>query len=186
MNILQKIALSLPVATLCLIAGSCSTDENSDNWDTYKEWREANIAFYEEQQYSLSPEGENYYQSLTPVWNNSAQILIRYLNDRRLTEGNLSPLLTSTVSVKYKGWLYNDIPFDSSYTQTDSVYTTTPNTLIQGWTIALLNMRVGDSVRVVIPYTLGYGSMSQGVIPPYSTLVFDMKLVDIPNYEIQP
>ncbi len=185
MNILQKIALALPVAAIGITAGSCGTD-NNDTWDTYKEWREANEAYFDEQQFSLSPDGENYYETLTPVWNSSAQILIRYLNDRRLTEGNLSPLLTSTVSVKYKGWLYNDVAFDSSYTQTDSVYTTKPSDLIQGWTIALLNMRVGDSARIVVPYTLGYGSASQSVIPPYSTLIFDLKLVDIPYYEVQP
>ena len=58
--------------------------------------------------------------------------------------------------------------------------------MIEGWKIALVNMRVGDSVRVVIPYKLGYGASGSGAIPPYSTLVFDMKLVDIPYYEVRP
>lgn len=89
------------------------------------------------------------------------------------------------MNVKYIGRLCNDVPFDSSYLQTDSVFQTRPDKLIQGWTIALLYMRVGDSARVVIPYTLGYGSSSQGIIPPYSTLVFDLKLVDIVDYEKQ-
>lgn len=167
------------------MAGSCNSDDDSETWDTYKEWREENEAFFDDQKYTLSPEGTNLYEPLTPVWNSSAQILIRYLNDRKLTEGNLSPLLTSTVNVRYIGRLCNDVPFDSSYLQTDSVFQTRPDKLIQGWTIALLYMRVGDSARVVIPYTLGYGSSSQGIIPPYSTLVFDLKLVDIVDYEKQ-
>lgn len=49
-----------------------------------------------------------------------------------------------------------------------------------------MNMRVGDSARIVIPYNLGYGSSNSGVIKPYSTLVFDLKLVDIPYYEVRP
>ena len=92
--------------------------------------------------------------------------------------------------MKYIGRLYNDVPFDSSYLQTasygDSLFRTQPSSVIQGWTIALLDMRVGDSARVVIPYNLGYGSSGSGVIPPYSTLVFDMKLVDIPFFEVRP
>lgn len=117
-------------------------------------------------------------------------MLIRYLNDRSKTEGNLSPLLTSTVDVKYIGRLYNGVPFDSSFRNVasygDSLMRTTPGSLIQGWTIALMNMRVGDSARIVIPYNLGYGSSNSGVIKPYSTLVFDLKLVDIPYYEVRP
>ncbi len=113
---------------------------------------------------------ENIYQTLTPAWNTSANVLIRYLNDRSKTVGNLSPMLNSTVDVKYIGRLYNDVPFDSSYLQTasygDSLFRTQPSSVIQGWTIALLDMRVGDSARVVIPYNLGYGSSGSGVIPP--------------------
>lgn len=185
MNIYQKFLLYISVIAGTFASVGCGSD-NDDNWDTFKEWREANTAFYDEQQYSLSPEGGSYYQTLTPVWNSSAQILIRYLNDRRLTEGNLSPLLNSTVDVKYIGRLYNDIAFDSSFLKTDSLFRTRPNELIQGWTIALLDMRVGDSARIIVPYTLGYGATSSGAIPPYSTLVFDLKLVDIPYYEVKP
>ena len=115
---------------------------------------------------------------------------MRYLNDRSKTVGNLSPMLTSTVDVKYIGRLYNDVPFDSSFTNTasygDSLFRTTPGEVIQGWTIALMNMRVGDSARIIIPYMLGYGASGSGSIPPYSTLVFDVKLVDIPYYEVRP
>ena len=173
-----------------LLTGAAFVACNDDNtWEDYSEWREANVAFYDEQRFAMGPDG-NIYQTLTPAWNTSANVLIRYLNDRSKTVGNLSPMLNSTVDVKYIGRLYNDVPFDSSYLQTssygDSLFRTQPSSVIQGWTIALLDMRVGDSARVVIPYNLGYGSSGSGVIPPYSTLVFDMKLVDIPFFEVRP
>lgn len=45
-------------------------------------------------------------------------------------------------------------------------------------------MRVGDSAQVVIPYLEGYGVSGSGSILPFTTLVFNIKLVDIPAYEI--
>jgi FKBP-type peptidyl-prolyl cis-trans isomerase FklB len=47
-------------------------------------------------------------------------------------------------------------------------------------------MHVGDSVEVVIPYQLGYGTTITGSIPPYSMLKFNMRLVDIPYYQARP
>lgn len=170
-----------------LITTSCNDDD--DDWSDYEDWRIANEEFFDQQKF-LIEDGKNFYQTVNPSWNPSAQILMRYLNDRSKTEGNLSPLLTSTVDVKYIGRLYNGEAFDSSYTNTasygDSLFRTTASSVIQGWTIALMNMRVGDSVRIVIPYKLGYGSSGSGSINPYSTLVFDVKLVDIPYYEVRP
>ena len=57
--------------------------------------------------------------------------------------------------------------------------------MIQGWTVALEDMRVGDSCEVVIPYTMAYGAQSSGLIKPYSALKFHIKLVDIPFYQIK-
>jgi len=48
-------------------------------------------------------------------------------------------------------------------------------------------MHVGDSCRIVIPYTMGYGSYDMGtILQPYSMLQFDLKLVDIYAYKNQP
>lgn len=187
---MSKIRFILPLLFLAAIgAGFTSCGDDDNNWDKYEDWRIANEEFFDEQRYKLE-DGVNYYQTLTPSWNTSAHILIRYLNDRSKTVGNLSPLLTSTVDVKYIGRLYNGVAFDSSYTQVasygDSLFRTTPGSVIQGWTIALTDMRVGDSARIVIPYNLGYGVSGSGTILPYSTLVFDVKLVDIPYYEVRP
>ena len=58
--------------------------------------------------------------------------------------------------------------------------------VIDGWQIALMNMHVGDTVQIVVPYQSGYGSTSTGKIQPYSALRFNVRLVDIPAYEVRP
>lgn len=175
----------MAILLLAAMAITACNDDDESAWKQYAAWREANTNFYDEQKY-LMEGGANVYTTIVPPWNTGADVLIKYLNDRSLTEGNLSPLSTSFVSVKYYGELYDGTPFDSSFTSTDSLFTTQLTNVISGWSVALQYMRVGDSARVVIPYTMGYGASSQGSIPPFSTLVFDIKLVDIPEYEIYP
>lgn len=173
--------LVVAVATLV----SCH-DEEKSTWSEYAEWRDANDKWIADLVAKTNPDGSRYYERITPAWNSNAYVLIHYFNDRSLTQGNLSPLFTSSVAVKYYGQLYNDIPFDSSYTNIDSVFTTTLGSVIPGWTIALTDMRVGDTCEVAIPYAQAYGTSSTGVIPPFSCLKFGIKLVDIPYYEVKP
>ena len=179
--------LLLPALLLLVMASACHDDETTNNYKKYASWRESNENFYTEQKELLDPEtGSLYYSSLVPAWNSGGEILIRYLNARTLTEGNLSPMATSVVNVKYKGWLMNGMTFDSSYTDTDSVFTTKVTSVIEGWQTALQYMRVGDSVRVVIPAAQGYASAGSGKVLPFSVLTFDIKLKDIRYYEIKP
>ena len=104
-----------------------------------------------------------------------------------LTKGNLKPLISSTVDVKYHLSLYNGTPVDSSYYMTnpaDSIYRSIVSQNVEGWMIALTRMHVGDSCTVIIPYQQGYGSTKKSdELLPYSNLVFNMKLVDIYKYK---
>lgn len=177
------------ILAITAIIMSCGSNDDS-TWEDYAQWRESNISWFNEQKTRTNEDGSKYYNALIPDWDTSQCVLIHYFNDRKLTEGNLSPLYTSTIDVKYKGCLYNDEPFDSSYTLTasygDSIYRTQCNNVIQGWVVALQDMRVGDSCEVIIPYNLAYGSQGTGgIIKPYSMLKFNIKLVDIPFYEIK-
>ena len=150
-------------------------------FDEYKDWREANEQWYKQQASS------GQYTELVAPWDPSAKTLIRWHNDTMLTKGNLKPLLTSTIDVKYQLKLYNDTVVDSSYdvvSPADSVFRTQLNQTVEGWMIALTRMHVGDSCTVIIPYPQGYGSSKMSeTLKPYSTLVFDIKLVDIPKYK---
>ncbi|MBR6639234.1 MAG: FKBP-type peptidyl-prolyl cis-trans isomerase [Muribaculaceae bacterium] len=182
---MKKLPLLL-ISAILLIGTIACDNENKNVWKEYKEWREINEAWILEQTARTNPDGTPYYNKVSPSWDPAKSILIHYFNDRSLTANNLTPLLTSTVDVKYIGRLYNDEVFDSSYTLTkwgDSIYRTKCLNVIPGWQIALEKMHVGDSVEIIIPYQSAYGAADNGVIKPYSALVFNVKLVDVYAYE---
>lgn len=165
------------------VMSSCS--DNDDTWSEYQTWRINNYNWYVEQSQRTNPDGTKYYQEINPIWYPNNGVLIHYFNDRKLTEGNLSPLLTSHVSVKYKGQLYNGVTFDSTTVNTiDSVRTFPLSGVVDGWKIALTDMRVGDTCEIILPYAVGYGVQGNTSISPYSVLKFGIKLTDIPQYEI--
>ena len=51
--------------------------------------------------------------------------------------------------------------------------------VIKGWTEALKLMPKGSVWELYIPQEQGYGSREMGNIPPYSTLIFKVELLDI-------
>ncbi|MBL8957335.1 MAG: FKBP-type peptidyl-prolyl cis-trans isomerase [Myxococcaceae bacterium] len=51
--------------------------------------------------------------------------------------------------------------------------------VIEGWDEGILGMREGELRRLTVPPKLGYGSERKPGIPPNSTLVFEVELVDV-------
>ena len=51
--------------------------------------------------------------------------------------------------------------------------------VIEGWQLALQEMRVGDRWIIYIPYNFGYGNRASGPIPAFSTLIFEVELLGI-------
>jgi len=89
------------------------------------------------------------------------------------------PTAASTVRVHYHGTLPDGSIFDSSYDRGQPAEFPV-NGVIAGWTEALQLMTVGSKWKLSIPYNLAYGEQgSQGAIPPYATLVFDVELLEI-------
>ncbi|MFC1617345.1 FKBP-type peptidyl-prolyl cis-trans isomerase [Candidatus Margulisiibacteriota bacterium] len=94
-------------------------------------------------------------------------------------KGKKYPKLTDNVIVHYKGTLLDGRVFGDSY-KTKQPATFKVNQLIKGWTEALLKMKIGDKWQLYIPANLAYGDAGAGnMIPPNSTLVFDMELLEI-------
>lgn len=90
------------------------------------------------------------------------------------------PKLEDRVSVHYAGALLDGTEFDSSYKRKEPAQFVLTS-VVPGWTEALQLMPVGSKYKLWIPAKLGYGETGTpgGPIPPYSTLVFDVELVDI-------
>jgi FKBP-type peptidyl-prolyl cis-trans isomerase FkpA len=89
------------------------------------------------------------------------------------------PLYTDTVLVNYSGKLLDGTVFDSSYDR-GAPMDFPLNQVIPGWSEGLQLMNVGSKYIFYIPSELGYGqSGRQNIIPPYSTLIFEVELLDI-------
>jgi peptidylprolyl isomerase len=84
----------------------------------------------------------------------------------------------SVVTVHYRGTLVDGREFDNSWKR-GCPEAFRVNGLIEGFSIALLNMRVGDRWIVYIPQELGYGRRTSGPIPGNSVLIFEIELLGI-------
>lgn len=86
-----------------------------------------------------------------------------------------------TVHVHYTGWFTTGKKFDSSIGKAPFEVTplgTAP--VIKGWNEGIVGMKVGGKRQLRIPPDLAYGTDGYpGVIPPNSTLVFDVRLVSV-------
>lgn len=87
----------------------------------------------------------------------------------------------STVEVHYTGWLTNGKKFDSSIGKAPFEVTPLGNApVIKGWNEGIVGMKVGGKRQLRIPPELAYGADGYpGVIPPNSTLIFDVQLLEV-------
>ena len=88
------------------------------------------------------------------------------------------PADTSRVKVHYEGRLLNDSVFDSSYKRGEPI-TLRCNQTIKGWTDAMVHMPAGSIWEVYIPQELAYGEREQGMIKPFSVLIFKIELLEV-------
>ncbi|XKM13266.1 FKBP-type peptidyl-prolyl cis-trans isomerase [Orbaceae bacterium ac157xtp] len=97
-----------------------------------------------------------------------------------LTQGNGAiPTDKDRVRVHYTGQLIDGTVFDSSVERGQPAEFPVTG-VIKGWVEALQLMPVGSKWRLYIPHELAYGAQGAGsAIAPYSTLIFDVELLDI-------
>lgn len=90
-----------------------------------------------------------------------------------------SPTATSVVKVHYTGKLVDGKVFDSSVERGEPIEFPL-NQVIPGWTEGLQLMKEGGKATLYIPSHLGYGEQgASGMIPPNSTLIFDVELIEV-------
>ena len=85
------------------------------------------------------------------------------------------------VKVHYTGWLTNGKKFDSSVDAgRPFTFTLGNGDVIKGWDEGVARMKVGGKRQLKIPPDLAYGQRGYPpVIPPYSTLIFDVELLGV-------
>jgi peptidylprolyl isomerase len=123
---------------------------------------------------------------IPPVSGDPATLFaLRYLDIAPGTGASVEP--QKCVYVHYTGWLTDGTKFDSSRDTMPNGQPRTPiafpqgaRRVIAGWDLGFEGMRAGGRRRLVIPYQLAYGERGRPpVIPPKSTLVFDVELMAV-------
>ena len=90
----------------------------------------------------------------------------------------IKPTIHDEVKVHYHGTMIDGTVFDSSVERGEPI-TFALTQVIPGWTEGLQLMPVGSKFIFYIPYNLGYGEQQVGPIAPYSTLIFEVELLNI-------
>ena len=94
-----------------------------------------------------------------------------------------------TVTVNYVGTLQNGTKFDSSYDRNQPfTFRIGAGQVIAGWEQGVPGMKVGGVRRLLVPPGLGYGrrSVGKGMIPPNSTLLFEIELLAVESVTLAP
>lgn len=183
----MKIKQFLMAGLALLALTACS--EKSDAVDEYGDWKNKNEKYFESaynaNDYDSAIKKYSYGTAVTPT--STDFILVDELEQG--DESLPTPYLTDSVRIHYVGHLIpspsypEGYQFDQSYLEPFTEVTAVPskfavNAVVPGFTTALLNMHPGDYWRVTIPYQLGYGATASGSVPAYSTLIFEINLVE--------
>jgi len=84
------------------------------------------------------------------------------------------------VTVHYTGFLNSGKIFDSSVERDEPFkFRLKLQPVIPGWEEGIKLLGKGGKAKLIIPPALGYGAVPVGSIPPNSTLIFDVAVLDI-------
>ncbi len=88
---------------------------------------------------------------------------------------------TNKATIHYQGNLINGQILGSSINKDEPLTFTIGNgEVIKAWDEAIQNMRIGDKVKIIVPSHLAYGEFGhEKKIPPFSTLIFEIKLLEL-------
>ena len=189
---------------LFAVFGLASCSEEDDTVEEFPNWQARNDAFFNSLTDSvlnlleLNPARtdwkriKSWSKSDSIEGSNSDYIIVNVIEEG--DPASATPLYTDTVTVHYLGRLLPSVSYPYGYVFDQSYYgnyyddvskplqmaigNSGGNMLVDGFATALQHMRRGDHWMVYIPYQLGYGSQSQTGVPAYSTMIFDLRLVD--------
>lgn len=186
------------LSCLCCLFTSCSEEDAEDEYSReFANWQQRNEAFFATLEDSLARGGSKWMKlkniSLcdTTKGSNTDYVYVVKLDstEQGVSEGVYAKY-TDSVRVSYQGRLipsgelypdgkvFDGTVFSKYDPKTNATRKFLVSGLADGFGTAVQHMRRGDYWRVYVPYTLGYGSAGQGSIPGFSTLIFDVTLVD--------
>ena len=150
--------------------------EDAESWDAETAFKEFN-ANGEALLKAANEKAKKAIESLTAGMKKTESGLFYIINKQG---SGSTPSKGSKVSVHYKGSLVDGTVFDSSYQRDEPIeFSVGIGQVIKGWDEGIMLLSKGASARFVIPSHLAYGSQGAGgAIPPNSTLIFDVELID--------
>ena len=173
------------------LAVSCSESDDVET-DDHAKWKERNEAFFRTLEDSLS-RGDAVWKKIKTYTKDPATVGLNtdyiYVKVLETGAGTASPLYSDSVRISYRGRLIPTTAypqgevFDQTYVGNYHIKTTGVSDqlvsgTVDGFSTALQSMHKGDRWRVFVPYNLGYGEEDKTGIPAYSTLIFDLTLID--------
>jgi len=85
----------------------------------------------------------------------------------------------NTVQMRYIGKLTDGKEFDKNTKGKPFTFHLGKGEVIKGWDEGIVGMQVGGERKLTIPANMAYGKKGQSGIPPNSTLIFEVKLLEI-------
>lgn len=180
----MKKQLLFIIALLAMVFVTSCDDDNDKSYD--EQWKINNEAQFAK--ITQDPE----YKRI------NSQSTVGYIMYKELVSGDgETPKFTDRVKLLYTGWykydwnkpdvykddkgqtITNKVVFDTTNSGNGIPRTSTVRGFVDGFSTALQHMQVGDKWEIWIPWNLGYGASSTNSIPGYTTLVFEIELVDI-------
>lgn len=170
---MNKKYLFVVISSLLFISSFCCCNKNVDT----ELVRRANNENY----FESFADSAGYSKVSVPGLYGDGYIYMKYL-ERGNDDAN-TPIYTSSVEFRYmtyimEYWLKDSSmarPIDSNY-DVQKIDPVLVKDNILGVAIALQNMKVGDHVRIAIPWYLAYGSGPSRGLPGYTSLFMDIKL----------
>lgn len=153
--------LSFVILAATLLVTGCEKS------DSYIDWKVINNNWYESHKtdsgFTVTQSGLAYRRTSPPAG-----------------ESERKPNTTDAVWVDYAGKYIDGTEFDSG---TSTIfYLSGTGGIISGLAEGILQMRRGETFEFYIPQSIAYGDTQQGLIPPYSTLIFTITLLDSKSY----
>ena len=200
---MKRLSVILPaLLAITLIVSSC---KETKEFDDHANWQKRNSEYIDSKaiQCDLSsqsyadiasiPEGKlfkllSFRLDPEKIFGNSSYVYCEIL---KKGDGTQSPQYTDSVRINYRVRLIptDNYPEGQVVDQSFKTSTLDPSVnipasfalsgLIDGVTTALMYMHSGDYWRLYIPSGLGYGTNDKGIIPGYSTLIFEVNLTEI-------